>query len=516
MSDVRSLANALSDAQQRTASAAPGAAALRGLAEGSQIAMEAAVLGLFFKAPSRNFAEILRDYGPALPLYTSTYREMVRVIHLLADSEIQEMDLGVIANALQEANLLHQLGGIAGLEQLANDCIDSVEEFPAKVQSLRDFHTVRKVRTLLETCLHLLQEQKRDPQQILNLLKWDLEKIQENVRFDEPMSVQQVMEGIHQRTLKGTTSGFRTYATGFESIDRAINGISQGELILIGGAQGVGKTIMSLQMARNLAFNGEATVLYICYEHNEEYLLKRLIPMESVNPFGLTPFDLGLVERDVLEGIKKAGDGRVGFIELLRTSQRGKLVLEKIEQYQSRMILFKGNTMKTTLQSIRWMAQNLKKERGHVVVFVDYLQKVPVFPEPATDEDKVTTIVEGLKDIALNLEIPIVSIVAADREGLKAKRMRLHHLRGGSAIDYEADIALILNDKAKIISKNNVAYNPSKLLEYERWVVATIEKNRTGRKYVDLEFEKHFKFFCFDPRGRQVQEQLIEEKLFTE
>lgn len=515
MADVRSLADALSNAQARTAPAASPLPA-RSLTEGSQIAMEAAVLGLFFKAPSRNFAEILREYGPALPLYTSTWRELVRALFELVDSTEGELDLAAIAKALDERNLLHQIGGIKGLEDLANDCIESVEEFPGKVQGLRDFHTVRKVRTLLETCLHLLQEQKRDPQQIMNLLKWDLEKIQENTRFDEPMTVAQVMQGIHDRTVKGTSSGFRTYATGFESIDRAINGISQGELILLGGAQGVGKTIMSLQMARNLAFNGEATVLYICYEHNEEYLLKRLIPMESVNPFGLTPFDLGLVERDVLEGIKKAGEGKVGFIELLRTSQRGKLVLEKIEQYMERMVLFKGNSLKTTLQSIRWMAQNLKNERGHVVVFVDYLQKVPVIPEPANEEEKVTTIVEGLKDIALTLEIPIVTVVAADREGLKAKRMRLHHLRGGSAIDYEADIAIILNDKAKIISKNNVAYNPSKLVEYERWVVATIEKNRTGRKYVDIEFEKHFKFFCFDPRGRQVQEQLIEEKLFTE
>ena len=46
--------------------------------------------------------------------------------------------------------------------------------------------------------------------------------------------------------------------------------------------------------------------------------------------------------------------------------------------------------------------------------------------------------------------------------------------------------------------------------------MATVEKNRTGRKGVDVEFEKHFKFFCFDPRGQAVQEQLIEEKLFTE
>ena len=142
---------------------------------------------------------------------------------------------------------------------------------------------------------------------------------------------------------------------------------------------------------------------------------------------------------------------------------------------------------------------------GDVVVFIDYLQKIPVFPEPATEDEKITYITQGLKDLALSTEVPIFAIVAADREGLKAKRMHIYHLRGSSAIDYEADICIIMNDKSKIISKTNVVFNPSKMKEFERWVVCTIEKNRTGQKMVDLEFQKHFKYFCFDTRGKLVQ-----------
>ena len=141
---------------------------------------------------------------------------------------------------------------------------------------------------------------------------------------------------------------------------------------------------------------------------------------------------------------------------------------------------------------------------------------MPVFPEPLSEEDKVTFITQGLKDLALSAEVPIFAVVAADREGLKAQRLHIFHLRGSSVIDYEADICLILNDKSKIISKNNVVYNPSKMKEFNQWVVCTIEKNRTGQKMVDLEFKKHFKYFCFDPRGRIVQETLIDEKIYKE
>jgi hypothetical protein len=49
--------------------------------------------------------------------------------------------------------------------------------------------------------------------------------------------------------------------------------------MLIGGAQG--RQEMALQMARNIASAGQATALYVCFEHEEEYLIQRLIAMES-------------------------------------------------------------------------------------------------------------------------------------------------------------------------------------------------------------------------------------------
>ena len=116
-------------------------------------------------------------------------------------------------------------------------------------------------------------------------------------------------------------------------------------------------------------------------------------------------------------------------------------------------------------------------------VFVDYLQKVAVHPERPRDEnDKVTIIVEGLKDIALSLDVPVWSIVAADREGLKSKRIHLFHLRGSSALDYECDIAIIMNNKYQIMSKDHVAFNPYTAKQFRDWVVWTIEKNRAGRQ----------------------------------
>ena len=61
-------------------------------------------------------------------------------------------------------------------------------------------------------------------------------------------------------------------------------GIRQGELLLLGGAPGAGKTTLCLQMARNIAVSGQANVLYACYEHPPEYVLDRLLVQETIDP----------------------------------------------------------------------------------------------------------------------------------------------------------------------------------------------------------------------------------------
>jgi replicative DNA helicase len=139
-----------------------------------------------------------------------------------------------------------------------------------------------------------------------------------------------------------------------------------------------------------------------------------------------------------------------------------------------------------------------------------------MYPEPPTEAEKVTFVVNGLKDIALTEQVAMISIVAADKEGLKASRLRNHHLRGSSAINYEADIILIINDKYHIVAKVNIEFNPYQAQRFRDWIVLTIEKNRGGKDNIDLEFEKHFEYSCFDPNGRSVQEKLIEERLYND
>ena len=73
-----------------------------------------------------------------------------------------------------------------------------------------------------------------------------------------------------------------------------------------------------------------------------------------------------------------------------------------------------------------------------------------------------------------------------------------------------------VNEKYHIVAKVNIEFNPYQAQRFRDWVVISVEKNRGGQDNVDLEFEKHFEFSCFDPNGRTVQEKLIEERLYND
>ncbi len=334
----------------------------------------------------------------------------------------------------------------------------------------------------------------------------------------EPRSATQVLSTLAGKVAEGDVSQYQPVPLGFTPLDKSIGGgIRAGEMLLIGGAQGTGKTTMALQMARNIVMGGLASVLYICFEHDEEYLLNRIIAQESVLP-SLPNRSGGVKLVDVRQEILGTWMSTGGQNADLGSNPRLRPALERVNRYGPNLYLLRGSQTTSTVENMAKLVEKYKELSGdrRLIVFIDYLQKVPVHPDPPNETEKVTYVVQGLKDLALNYEVPLISIVAADKEGLKASRLRNHHLRGSSAINYEADIILILNEKYQIVAKVNIEFNPYQAQRFRDWIVATVEKNRGGSTAIDLEYQKYFEYSCFDPNGRTVMEKLIEERLYND
>jgi replicative DNA helicase len=330
-----------------------------------------------------------------------------------------------------------------------------------------------------------------------------------------------VLNDVREKVATGELADFEPIPLGMMPLDRMLGGgIRPGELLLIGGAQGTGKTTMALQMARNVAASGQAYVLYVNFEHDDSDMLNRLIAMESALPHlpNTKPTTGAIkitdVRSEVVRSWARTGDEQPD----LALNPKLRPAIERIARYGSNLYLLRGSQTASTVENLRELIRRHRAQSGErrLVLIIDYMQKVPQFPEPPTESEKVTYVVNGLKDISLTEKVATIAIVAADKEGLKAARLRNHHLRGSSAINYEADIILILNEKYQIVAKVNIEFNPYQAQRFRDWIVASIEKNRSGADNIDTEFHKHFDFSCFDPTGRPVQEKLIEERLYND
>lgn len=328
-------------------------------------------------------------------------------------------------------------------------------------------------------------------------------------------ALDEVLDAADTKLRRGESAAGRAWATGFDPLDSYLSGgVRSGELVLVGGPQGFGKTTWVLQALRNMVAGG-ACGIYFSYEHDEYTVLERLLALEAGLLYG--PEAVGMRRiRAALEAVD--GRGEQTLDERLADTAGGREALQLVRDYSSRLFFARANGSTTDLREIAQRAQSVMDGMGQApVVVVDYLQKVPVPDGPDAEEERITLVAEGLKDLALRLQIPIVAIVAAEREGLVAgKRLRVHNLRGSSALAYEPDVILLMNDKFDVVARHHLVFDIGNAERFKSWAVMTIEKNRSGLDKIDLEFLKHFEQGRFDTKGQVVSEQLVDERVFVE
>ena len=318
-----------------------------------------------------------------------------------------------------------------------------------------------------------------------------------------PRSVYEVVTDFNQRLRDGKLS-YRPIPTGFTPLDAYLGGGLQAEdLVLLGGPQGVGKTVAVLQMARNIAREGHALAIVVCFEHSEIYLLLRLLSMESVEFHDGTPD--GMTRQALRDAILKALDAQdlapaqqrleIGVEWVLANIPGAERAFHQISRRGAwqRLHLVRGSSRLTTVEVMETYIEKAREDGYQdVVLFVDYLQKVPYRPPIGAPEPDATQrighVVSGLKDVALATGAPIVAVAASDEVGLRSGRVRLADLLGPSLVQYECDVGIIQNP-------HDVG------ADGRQTVLWTIEKNRSGPTDVGILHRLIGQYFYFDPQG---------------
>lgn len=322
-----------------------------------------------------------------------------------------------------------------------------------------------------------------------------------------------VIARTDERLRRGADGEGRVWHTGFGILDPAMGGgLRSGGLHLVAGPQGVGKTMFCLQLARNIVHAGRSAI-YFSFEHNPEDLFERLVAMEA----GLL-HDVDAASHEKIRVVLEDLRSSLSLEERLGDLTGGVEALQAVREYAPRLNIHRSSGATTDLASIRAAVHAVIEDTGEEpFVVVDYLQKVAAGGARVNEHDRTTMIAEGLKDFAMEAAVPIVAVVASDHAGLETgARMRVHHLRGSTALGYEADVVMIMENKFDVVARHHLVYNLGNADRFREWVVLSLEKNRSGVGGVSLEYRKRFEQSRFDIDGQVVSEQLVDDRVFTE
>jgi replicative DNA helicase len=210
--------------------------------------------------------------------------------------------------------------------------------------------------------------------------------------------------------------------TGFTRLDKMTAGMKGGELLIVAGRPGMGKTAFALNVALHACSSREVPVAVFSLEMAKEELARRLLCAEA-------RVDGGRLRTGMLT--------REDWTKL--TSAAGTL---------TNLGLFIDDTPALSIMELRGKARRLMAEHGLGLVVVDYLQLMRAGTKVESREKEISEISRSLKALAKELNIPVMALSQLNRgvetRAGKDKRPQLSDLRESGAIEQDADVIMFI------------------------------------------------------------------------
>ena len=377
--------------------------------------LEEAVLGAML-IDKKGVDEVIDILQPDA-FYKTAHQYIFNAIYQLFHDS-QPIDLLTVSSALRKDGKLEIVGGEFYLVQLSQRVASSAHiEFHARI-ILQKFIQ----RSLIRISNEIIETAYKDSTDVFDLLDEAESKLydvtQGNIKRSSQSAQNLVIEAKTRIEEISKREGLSGVSTGFQKLDKLTSGWQPSDLIVIAARPGMGKTALTLSMARDIAVTKEIPVAFFSLEMSSVQLITRLISAET----GLSS-------------------------EKLRT---GKLADHEWQQLNVKVTdlekapLFIDDTPSLSIFDLRAKARRLASQNGIKLIIVDYLQLMTAgsSSKVGNREQEISTISRNLKALAKELNIPVIALSQLSRmvEGRTSKRPLLSDLRESGAIEQDADI----------------------------------------------------------------------------
>lgn len=280
--------------------------------------------------------------------------------------------------------------------------------------------------------------------------------------------------------------------TGFDNLDKVLDGGLYEGLYGIGAISSLGKTTFALQIADYIAMNGRP-VMYFALEMGRYELMTKSISRHTFMNASIDHKpELAQTTRSILKG---KWQERYSKSQLANVTKS----IEQYGDYYSNVVIHDGTEARPKISDIQKVVDDYVLRTGErPVVIIDYLQILKPEEPSATDKANVTTSVNAMKKLATKHHIPVITISSFNRDSYNTK-VSMKSFKESGDIEYSSDVLIGLQLTGT--GEKDFDVDHAKAQEC-REIQAVILKNRNGQTGDTLDFAYYPMFnFYLDPEA---------------
>ncbi|GIQ70456.1 replicative DNA helicase [Xylanibacillus composti] len=352
--------------------------------------------------------------------YRASHQSIYEAMLELAEEQ-EPVDLVTLTARLKDKQLLEEIGGITYLTELANavPTAANVDYYARLIEEKSLLRRLIRAATQIASSGYASEE---DVTSLLSDAEMRIMEIANRKKSSGFIAIRDVVMEVFERVEflnqnKGGTTGI---PSGFPDLDKMTSGFQRSDLIIVAARPSVGKTAFALNIAQNVGVRAKETVAIFSLEMSAAQLVQRMVCAES-------NVDAGRMRTGYLEG-----DDWEKLTMAIGTLSEASIYID--------------DSPSITVADIRAKCRRLKKEKGLGMILIDYLQLIQGRGKGDNRQQEVSEISRTLKQIARELEVPVIALSQLSRgvEQRQDKRPMMSDLRESGSIEQDADIVAFL------------------------------------------------------------------------
>lgn len=334
----------------------------------------------------------------------------------------EPIDSVTLEAELKAQGMLDQVGGSAYIAELLS-LVPSAANLSTYMRIVKQKSVLRR---LIHACTDVITEAFNTQAEAENVLGLAQQSVFEILKDQKTRSYKS-MKMVVSETMKELDrlhalkhEGVIGVASGFKQLDRMTAGFQKGDLIILAGRPSMGKTALSLNIARNAALESKVPVGIFSLEMSDLQLTQRFLCAEAI------------IDSQRLR------TGRLRDNEWAKISRSvGRLAEAPI---------FIDDTAALDIIKLSSRARRMALENKIGLLIIDYMQLMDAPQGYDNRQQEISYISRSLKALAKQLDLPVIALSQLSRavESRTDRRPLLSDLRESGAIEQDADLVMFV------------------------------------------------------------------------